>query len=284
MTFAWLRPGLTVALVLTVAGCWGRNNPGGEAPSTPDFGNPTIPAGSSPNQVDSLENTNQAQSDPDTPVAAPANGITTAPVDPPQPAVLTASNAQAQINLRAEPSVNATANGYGLVGDPVLLLKTAADGGVVPWYYVKFDGSGAEGWIRGDFIDASGKTAVNLQVDTYTIDDLFTVSEAGCGMVLKRTGDRDGSYVFANSLENNDAWMRINGTMTRFRRTSASGEPFYGQTTFQQFTSVDGSFQVELTVTPGTRDYEVIDITGGTLTIRQGEAQESFSVVGDAGC
>lgn len=170
------------------------------------------------------------------------------------------------------------------MGDAVLLLKTAADGGEVPWYYVKFDGSGAEGWIRGDFIDASGRTAAALEVGTYTIDDLFTVSEAGCGMVLRRPSDRASSYIFANSLEPNDTWMRINGTMTRFRRTSASGEAFYGQTTNQRFISVDGALQVELTITPGAQDYEVVEITDGTLTIRRGEAQQTFRVVGDAGC
>ncbi|MDA0265807.1 MAG: SH3 domain-containing protein [Cyanobacteria bacterium] len=283
MTFAWLRPGLMVAILLMVTACGGRNASSEAASSTSDFEDPTVPVASSPSQVNNLADPKQTKPDPDAPVAAQDN-ITTAPVDPPQPAVLTAADAQAQINLRSEPSTDAASKGYGLVGDPVRLLKTAADGGDVPWYYVKFDGSGAEGWIRGDFIDASGKTAANLQVDTYTIDDLFTVSEAGCGMVLSRPSDRDGSYVFANSLEPNDTWMRINGTMTRFRRTSASGEPFYGQTTFQQFTSVDGSFQVELTVTPGAQDYEVIEITGGTLTIRQGETQQSFTVVGDAGC
>jgi hypothetical protein len=283
MIFAWLRPGLTVALLIMVASCGGRA-PTSTAPSTPAFGNPTVPAqATSPDQ--------KAGSADDQPVPAQANQtpaspaqITTAPVDPPQSAVLTAADAQAQINLRSQPNVDSSANGYGLVGDAVLLLKTAADGGEVPWYYVKFEGSGAEGWIRGDFINANGQMAANLQVDTYTIDDLFTVSEAGCGMVLSRPSDRDGSFIFANGLEPNDTWMRINGTMTRFRRTNASGESFYGQTTRQQFTSVDGSLQVDLTITPGAQDYEVIDIPDGTLTIRQGEAQQTFSVVGDAGC
>ncbi len=272
-----------MAALLMLTACGGGKAPVSEAPSTPAFEEPTVPA-SAPSQVANLADTKQTKPDPAPPTAAQANTtITTAPVDPPQPAVLTAADAQAQINLRSEPSVDAAADSYGLVGDPVLLLKTAADGGDVPWYYVKFDGSGAEGWIRGDFIDASGETAVNLQVDTYTIDDLFTVSEAGCGMVLSRDGDAPGRYVFANSLEPDDAWMRIDGTMTRFRRASASGEPFYGQTTFQQFTSVDGSFQVELTVTPGAQDYEVVDVDG-TLTLRQGGGQVSFRVVGDAGC
>ncbi|NJN22508.1 MAG: hypothetical protein HC812_16670 [Leptolyngbya sp. RL_3_1] len=44
MIFAWLRPGLTIALLVMVAGCGRGNAPAGEAPSTPTFGDPTVPA------------------------------------------------------------------------------------------------------------------------------------------------------------------------------------------------------------------------------------------------
>ncbi|MGD1908405.1 MAG: hypothetical protein ACFB0C_20780 [Leptolyngbyaceae cyanobacterium] len=288
MTFVWLRPGLTVALLLLATACGRGNAPTAESPSTPSFDNPTVPAAEGTEQT-ADEATEAEETGSETPTAQGNTNITIAPVDPPQPAVLTAADPQAQINLRSEPSVEARSEGYGLVGDSVTLLKTAATGGEVPWYYVKFpgaefEGSGAEGWIRGDFIDATGQTTASLQVDTFTIDDLFAVSPAGCGMVLSRQGDISSDFIFANGLEVGDAWMRIDGTMTRFRHAGGSGEPFYGQTTRQQFVSLDGRLQIDTAVTLGASYDEVVEITGGTLTIRQGENQQVFQVVGDAGC
>ncbi|NJL48154.1 MAG: SH3 domain-containing protein [Leptolyngbyaceae cyanobacterium SM2_5_2] len=69
---------------------------------------------------------------------------------------LIADQPESRINLRAGPSTAAEAKGYGLVGDPVQLLRStkASDG---TWYYVKFEQSGAEGWIRGDFINIEGR-------------------------------------------------------------------------------------------------------------------------------
>jgi hypothetical protein len=42
------------------------------------------------------------------------------------------------------------------VGDPVQLLRST-QGSDGTWYYVKFEKSGAEGWIRGDFINTAGR-------------------------------------------------------------------------------------------------------------------------------
>jgi len=64
------------------------------------------------------------------------------------------SNASRQrINVRSAPSTNASSPHYGLTGDVVQVLtqKTGSDGYV--WRYVKFP-SGAEGWVRGDLIQA----------------------------------------------------------------------------------------------------------------------------------
>ncbi|HEY9827069.1 MAG TPA: SH3 domain-containing protein [Stenomitos sp.] len=79
---------------------------------------------------------------------------------PQSAAVLVANDPQARINLRAAPRKDAPILGYGLVGDPVHLitymspegdrLSASDDQG---WYFVKFDRSGAEGWIRADFVD-----------------------------------------------------------------------------------------------------------------------------------
>ncbi|MBD0334841.1 MAG: SH3 domain-containing protein, partial [Cyanobacteria bacterium Co-bin13] len=99
--------------------------------------------------------------------AAPAPAATPAPaqpatasaegtaINPPKTAWLTAEQAGAQINLRSQPNAQSQSKGYGLVGDSVQLLRAAEGGDSLTWYYVKFQGSGAEGWIRGDFINTS---------------------------------------------------------------------------------------------------------------------------------
>ncbi|WP_225885385.1 SH3 domain-containing protein [Leptolyngbya sp. KIOST-1] len=86
----------------------------------------------------------------------PGVGGTGEAVNPPQAAQLIAAQPEAQINLRSQPTTSSSARGYGLVGDPVQLLRQAraSDG---TWYYVKFEKSGAEGWIRGDFINTEGR-------------------------------------------------------------------------------------------------------------------------------
>ena len=75
------------------------------------------------------------------------SGLTTAT----QEATLTASDPNSQINLRATPSTTGKLLGYGLISDRVQVLdQTAAEG--YTWYKVRFPRSGAEGWIREDFV------------------------------------------------------------------------------------------------------------------------------------
>jgi hypothetical protein len=78
-------------------------------------------------------------------------------IDPPKSAQLIAAQPEARINLRSQPTAQSEAKGYGLVGDPVQLLRTTQGSDGYEWYYVKFEQSGAEGWVRGDFINTAGR-------------------------------------------------------------------------------------------------------------------------------
>jgi hypothetical protein len=71
--------------------------------------------------------------------------------------LLIAAQPSARINLRSQPTTESPAKGYGLVGDPVQLLRTTQGDDGYDWYYVRFENSGAEGWIRGDFINIEGR-------------------------------------------------------------------------------------------------------------------------------
>ncbi len=102
------------------------------------------------------EATDEGQSAAPPPSSAPGAEATGTALSPPQAAQLIAAQPESQINLRSQPSTTARAKGYGLVGDPVQLLRSA-QGSDGTWDYVKFERSGAEGWIRGDFINIAGR-------------------------------------------------------------------------------------------------------------------------------
>ncbi len=220
-----------------------------------------------------------------TPTAQPPVGET--PINPPQAATLTAQQKDSQINLRSQPSTSSESKGYGLVGDPVKLMKAAAGKDGITWYYVKFDTSGAEGWIRGDFINTNGTattaTATAPSIDAFTTDELFAAGSGGCGMTLIPANGQ--GFVFFNGGAGEGMIMKLDGKLTRFRRTTGSGKEFYGQFSTQSFQSEDGATQVDVTVTPGDQaGAEVMKIDAGTLRLKRGNATKELSVKGDAGC
>jgi len=86
---------------------------------------------------------------------AEPNGVGTV-LNPPKPAQLMSSEPGSRINLRSGPSTSTAARGYGFMGDPVQLLRSA-QGSDGLWYYVKFEKSGAEGWVRSDFVNLAGR-------------------------------------------------------------------------------------------------------------------------------
>lgn len=94
-------------------------------------------------------------------------------------AILTATNPSSQINLRATPSANGKRLGYGLVGDRVqVITKTTSEG--YTWYKVGFPGSGAEGWIRGDFISIGGTSQQTTTSTTTPSDTSQEFSAKNC--------------------------------------------------------------------------------------------------------
>ena len=81
-------------------------------------------------------------------------------------------------------------------------------------------------------------------------------------------------------------WMKLDGTMTEFRRTAASGPEFYGQSANQSFVSNDGNFEVDVTASVGSeKGYESVNIQQGQLVLdgAPGGTVE-IAVTGDAGC
>lgn len=73
----------------------------------------------------------------------------------PAPAQLASKDPTSRINVRSQPSTRSKAKHFGYKGDAVTLLQKAKGEGDAIWYYLRFNQSQAEGWIREDFISRS---------------------------------------------------------------------------------------------------------------------------------
>jgi hypothetical protein len=166
----------------------------------------------------------------------PGVGGTGQAVNPPQSAQLIASEPGAQINLRSQPTTSSTARGYGVVGDPVQLLRTA-QGSDGTWYFVKFERSGAEGWIRGDFINTAGRAAP-LSPQASASRTCEGLMEA---MTFTAFYDANGfNQVRFTNLETRNTF---DGSLSR-QGSSNQGQPLYRGT---MSPPTGGSYAVELT-------------------------------------
>ena len=168
---------LVTALTLGVVGC--RRGPTNASSDgvTPDatFSAPTEAGAARPSTpLDLADADTQNQADAE---AVPLGEL----VDPPQAAILTAEDDLAEINLRSQPSTESDILGYGLVGDPITLLRSleAEDG--YGWYYLRFDESGIEVWVRGDFIDIQSVELPAAQNDAEDEDALAEALDGSCG-------------------------------------------------------------------------------------------------------
>jgi hypothetical protein len=157
-------------------------------------------------------------------------------LNPPQASQLIAAQPGARINLRSQPSTDSTAKGYGLVGDPVMLLRST-QGSDGTWYYVKFEQSGAEGWIRSDFINTAGRATPLAQPasQSSTCEGLME------GMVFTAFYNAAGfNLVRFTNLETKSTF---DGTLSR-QGSSNQGQPLYRGT---MSPPAGGSYPVEVT-------------------------------------
>lgn len=68
------------------------------------------------------------------------------------PGALTGRQLGSRVNVRSGPSSSSRAIHYGLVGDPVEVNQVSQGNDGYPWAHVQFS-SGAQGWVRGDFVN-----------------------------------------------------------------------------------------------------------------------------------
>lgn len=170
MKFRLALPILSIVygLTLGLSGC-GKSQPQQSAtPTTSEVSTAEPTAAQAQPQAAATDSSPAAQ--PDT--AASDSQADSASANPsqvndpslsPQSARLTSRDPDATINVRSQPTTQSSAPSYGLPNDLVTLLKKAPGDDGYNWYYVKFDESEVEGWIREDFVDASGGVTASDQ-------------------------------------------------------------------------------------------------------------------------
>lgn len=94
-----------------------------------------------------------------------------------RPATLSAMDINSRINVRSTPSVTAKAMHYGTVGDRIEVLRTMSQPEDMDWHYVRFGSSGAEGWVRADFV-------------RYAENDTSRYAILGSQPIMAKRGDR----------------------------------------------------------------------------------------------
>lgn len=115
--------------------------------------------------------------------AVDAGAYQAAAITPPRAATLTAEQTAAEINLRAQPTTQATAVGSAIAGDRVTLYHLAEGEGGYSWYYAELPQENLSGWVRGDFVTADAvSTAAPAAPATATASSPVEVTaEAPCG-------------------------------------------------------------------------------------------------------
>jgi len=159
--------GLLCAVGLAMVACGGDQPPSSIAP--PPVEEPTSESASpatEPAEADppSPSLPSEATDEAPTTPTPPSPALPGTAIDPPEAAQLIAASPEARINLRSQPSTEAAAQGYGLVGDAVDLLRQVSGTDGYGWYYVEFDQSGAKGWIREDFINTAGQAPLPAEL------------------------------------------------------------------------------------------------------------------------
>ena len=139
-------------------------------------------------------------------------------------------------------------------------------------------------------IASTSPESVAFKVERFTLDELDKQGGGGCGMTLwKQTdGPRPPGYLFYNRMAQKAgdefALMKINGSFVRFRRTTATGQEFYGQRTSQTFVSQDKATLLQVDVKLG-KPGEIESIsTTGTLQVQHRGESWKMPIRGDAGC
>ncbi|MBD2258961.1 SH3 domain-containing protein [Pseudanabaena sp. FACHB-2040] len=177
------------------------------------------------------------------------------PINPPRAAMLTGEEADAEVNLRSQPTTQADVLGVGTVGEQVQLLRLVVGEGGYTWYYVNSPAASAAGWVRGDFI--------NLGNAASALPDTAAASPTTCGQE-KQAAFFETKTFLVYICETADG-LRYLSTNKQTRESLALTEVQESQGTY---VAINGSYQ-----------YHVND---GTLALYQVDKGEYTQMAGEA--
>ncbi|MEO1209406.1 MAG: SH3 domain-containing protein [Cyanobacteria bacterium J06638_20] len=123
------------------------------------------------------------------------------------PARIVGDTPGSQVNVRSAPSVNASSPSYGLVGDRIEVLNDTRGNDGFTWYYVRFPASGAEGWIRGDFVQSINDPNPPVRWSHTYICGGYTITLEDTGRTFAyRSRSSDGNLDLYNGMRENTGY------------------------------------------------------------------------------
>jgi hypothetical protein len=171
--------------------------------------------------------------------AAPAAAPVATNLNPQEAGYLTSQDAGARINVRSSPSTSASTPHYGVPGDAVTLQQYAngADGYI--WYNVRFNTSGATGWVRGDFIETV-MPAVNSAA---------SVTGTGSSQTIQFGAGESSAVLYGSVVRGTEDTYYVSASPGQYMNVNvSSGE---GNAVFQIYGEVEGTWSPLIGAGPG---------------------------------
>ncbi|NJN21443.1 MAG: SH3 domain-containing protein [Leptolyngbya sp. RL_3_1] len=162
-----------LALAVTLTGCYPSAIPSTDPSESPsEVTNPV---------EESLSDEAETEAPRQATVLETNNALAGETLPNPQVTRLIAQDPDAQINIRADPDVNAAVIDTGGVGDGVEVLRitTAADDN--DWYYIRSNDE-TSGWVRSDFVAAISPVTVPAAATGQDGEDVLSAAlDSHCG-------------------------------------------------------------------------------------------------------
>lgn len=172
------------------------------------------------------------------PAAAPAAPVATN-LNPQETGYLTSQDAGARINVRSSPSTSASTPHYGVPGDAVTLQQSAngADGYI--WYNVRFNVSGATGWVRGDFV-TTGMPAANSAAP---------VTGTGISQTIQFAAGESSASLYGSVVRGTEDTYYVSASPGQYMQVNVSSPE--GNAVFQIYGEVEGTWSPLVGASPG---------------------------------
>jgi hypothetical protein len=155
-------------------------------------------------------------------------------------ATLVASDPNSQINIRSEPSTEADALNYGMVGDAVEILEETKGEDGFTWYRISLEDADVSGWVRGDLVRQGNNRSQNrsdrpsARVPLAAIDgcrteaaEKFETNQADIEIMNSQLSGADTYKVLLRSEKTGmsaDCQVSETGDVTAFETQTASPE------------------------------------------------------------